>query len=216
MAIKGFGMFMRLLRAGHTPDQLGLQGSTGNVTRWEARHKLARNFRGLQVDELSDETLKGYNAFLQVFLTHSAMELYVPLVRLDDKTLETHLAPFEPEKALREFFQHDRSGQLFDFLHERLNPKLKARLTACREGQCANIFHVSASIRHIFAHGHLTAHSNKLKPARIAKACLPVSTLLLDFMDADFTRRVTSYWLSLNQSTKQGSETGSPLKSGPQ
>ena len=197
MPIQGFGIYIRLLKSGHSLDQMGLNGSESDVPRWNARIKLARNFRGLKIVSCSDRTLKGYNALFQVFLTHSALERYMSIIDVSEDNLEPLLQPYNPVKAIEDFFGHDQKGKLFDFLHKRVNPRLKARLTACREGRCCNVASLSASVRHIFAHGHLTANSYGINPNHVASACGTVSDFLLDFMENDFTMRIVEYERSL-------------------
>ena len=193
MPIQGFGIFVRLLKSDHCSKDMGLKGTASDVTRWNARVRLARSFRGLDVDSYSDRTLKGYNAFFQVFLTHSALERYLDIIGVSEDNLEPVLQPYNPEKTMEEFFNYDKKGRLFAFLHERLNQRLKTKLTACREGRCHNVGSISASIRHIFAHGHLTANSYGINPNHLARACTGVSDFLLDFMDSDFTLRISEY-----------------------
>jgi hypothetical protein len=193
MATQGYGIFINLLYRGYTPEQMGLKGSAGDVTRWSTRYKLARNFRGLDVDDFTKQTLEGYNAFLQVFLTHSALERYLCLVGLSECEVETAFIEPRPDDVVPQFFSHDGEGKLFEFLCKRLNPKLKARLAECRGGTCRNVAVLSSSIRHIFAHGHLSANASDIKPARLAKACTLVSEYLLDNMDADFRRRMLEF-----------------------
>jgi hypothetical protein len=197
MAIQGCGIFFRLLNEGHTPDQMRLKGTVGDIMRWSTRVKLARNFRGLAIDDCSEETLLGYSAFFQVFLTHSALERYLPIVGLTDDDLTNALLSYNPHESIKQFFALDRSGRLFNFLHSRLNSKLKQKLTACREGTCANVACLSASVRHIFAHGHLGANSHDIKPKQVARACKGISDFLLDFMECDFSQRMREYCLSI-------------------
>jgi hypothetical protein len=198
MAIRGFGIYIRLLKSGHSLDQMGLKGTASDVPRWNARVKLARDFQGLAVPSLSEKTLKGYNAFFQVFLTHSALERYLNLIGATTDHLEPLLQPYEPKETIKEFFGYDKKGRLFDFLHERLDKeRARNRLKACREGTCCNVAHVSAAVRHIFAHGHLTAHAHGINPNQVASACGTISEFLLNFMDADFTLRMIEYERSL-------------------
>jgi hypothetical protein len=190
MPIQGFGIYVRLLKKGHRLNLMGLKGTEGDVARWNSRVKLARNFRRLEIASCSDTTLKGYSAFFQVFLTHSSLERYLPIIDVREEDLESLMQPYNPRTTIDEFFSKDKKGKLFEFLHERLNPRLKAKLIACREGSCENVSHLSASIRHIFAHGHLAAHSHGIKPNQVASACATVSEFLLDFMEDDFTGRM--------------------------
>lgn len=196
MGIQGYGLFIRLLNEGHSPEQMGLKGTSGDVVRWKSRVKLARNFRGVHVEEIAERTLLGYSAFFQVFLTHSALELYLPIVGLPKKRIPAAvLAPHSPHEPIKQFFALDRKGRLFDFLHARLEQDtLKRDLTACREGTCYDVDRISAAIRHIFAHGHLGGTSNDINPTQVARACAIISDFLLDFMGNDFTTRITAYY----------------------
>jgi hypothetical protein len=198
MGIKGYGIFIRLLMEGHNPEQMGLKGTAGDVARWRSRVKLARNFRGVQIDEYSERSLLGYSAFFQVFLTHSALERYLEIVGLTLGNLENALLPYNPHEQMKQFFARDRSGKLFDFLHPRLNSNwLSSKLTACREGTCSNVGCLSASVRHIFAHGHLGATSHDINPKQVAHGCKGISDFLLAFMECDFTYRIGKYDLGI-------------------
>jgi hypothetical protein len=199
MGIQGYGLFFRLLNEGHRPEQMGLKGTTGEIVRWYSRFKLARNFRGLQVDEFSERTLLGYCGFFHVFLTHSALERYLPIVGLTECDLAEALRPHDPHESIRQFFAGDRSGKLFNFLHSRLKPKLRNNLTACRDGTCADVTCLSAAVRHIFAHGHLAANSSDINPNQVARACEGLSDFLLGFMECDFSRRVVGYYQRIAQ-----------------
>jgi hypothetical protein len=193
MPNQGFAIFVRLLKKGHSSGQMNLKGTDGDVSRWNSRVKLARNFRGIQVESCTDRTLKGYNAFFQVFLTHSALERYLAIIGARDDQIESILEPHDPERVVKDFFMLDKEGKLFEFLHKWVNPKLRARLTACRDGTCCNVCHLSAAVRHIFAHGHMTATSNEMNPTHVAAACGAISEFLLDFMEDDFTFRMGEF-----------------------
>jgi hypothetical protein len=49
---------------------------------------------------------------------------------------------------------------------------------------------VAAALRHIFAHGHLTAHPNGANAADLMAICDAFSEFFLNLMRADFLRRV--------------------------
>jgi hypothetical protein len=197
MPSQGFGIYVQLLKSGHSSKQMGLKGTESDVARWNARFRLARSFRGLDVESYSDLTTKGYSAFFQVFLTHSALERYVEIIGMSIDELEPLLQPHDPEKTIKEFFNYDKKGKLFDFLHGKLKSQMKTKLTACRDGACHNVGSISASVRHIFVHGHLTPNSRDMNPNHLASACGAVSEFLLDFMECDFTARVAQYARSL-------------------
>lgn len=197
MGMQGYGLYFRLLNAGHSPERMGFKRTGGEIARWSSRMKLARNFRGLQVDGYSQRTLIGYYAFFRVFLTHSALELYRPIVGLAEGGMADALLPYKPHEPVKRFFALDRSGRLFDFLHARLKPKLQTNLAACRDGTCCDVACISSAVRHIFAHGHLSANANDIEPRRVARACAVISDFLLDFMECDFSRRIAVYYQSV-------------------
>jgi hypothetical protein len=109
-------------------------------------------------------------------------------------------SPCEP---IKQFFAHDRSGKLFNFLHARLKPKVRNNLLACRDGTCCDVTCLSAAVRHIFAHGHLGANSHDIDPGQVARACTVVSDFLLEFMGCDFSRRIAEYYQSLTPDRKK-------------
>jgi hypothetical protein len=197
---QGFAIFAGLLRKGHSAEQMNLKGTNGDVSRWNSRVKLARNFRGIQIDSYSSRTLKGYNAFFQVFLTHSALERYLKIIGAKEDQIELLLKTHEPDRVVKDFFRSDKNCKLFEFLHRWVNPRLKTELTRCRDGTSCNVCHLSASIRHVFVHGHMAATSNDMNPTDVAVACNAISDFLLDFMEYDFTSRIGDYLKSIKAS----------------
>src|SRR5262245_52699671 len=107
MGMQGCAIFIRLLKEGHSPEQMGLKATAGEFARWSSRVKLARNFRGLQVNEYSERTLLGYNAFFRVFLTHSALERYIAIVGMTEGDLKDALLPHNPHEPIKRFFALD-------------------------------------------------------------------------------------------------------------
>jgi hypothetical protein len=85
------------------PKRIGLNGDGGDFTRLSYRINLAKSFRGLDVEGITKETILGYERFFQVFLTHSALERYLDLVKLRLDGLEEPLKPDDPQIAIEEF-----------------------------------------------------------------------------------------------------------------
>jgi len=190
--IKGFGLFMRLIKNGHELAGMGLHGTQGDVLRMTNRLRLVKSFRGLKLEGLTPRTTKGYDALMLVFLTHSALELYLRITRLKPVEIELAHQSRQSARLIAEVFDSDdRGGKLFDFLIARLDdPRLKGKLTACREKKCCNVHVLSSAIRHIFVHGHLTASPHHVRPERVHRICQKVSEFLVRFMDDDFYRRM--------------------------
>ena len=195
MGLQCFPKFQQLLKQGHYPAMMGFKGDAGDITRLSNRVRLARSFRSLDLEGYSKDTVAGYNAFFQVFLTHSALERYLTAINIGLDGLDILLKARQPEAVLKEFHCKDKDNRLFNFLHERVNKKLKVKLEECRSGSCTNVAYVSACIRHIFAHGELTANTHRINPKQTYCCCKKVSDFLLDFMDSDFDARLERYCL---------------------
>jgi hypothetical protein len=193
MGLTNFRQFNNLFRKGHRLADMGLLGSAGDVTRLSYRLRLARSFHGLKLEGVSAKATKGYEAFLLVFLTHSALELYLKLTgQALDQLESVHVARGSVD-LIAEFFDKDKDGRLFKFLHKWLDSNFRKKLTACRENRCHNVGIVSAAIRHIFAHGYLTANANGINPEHVYQECKKVSEFLIAYMDDDFSRRMLDF-----------------------
>lgn len=104
------------------------------------------------------------------------------------------MAPYNPEKVIQKFVEKDKKSLLYDFLYEKINKNLKPKLRDCRNYNSTNVPYISASIRHIFAHGHLCAHSNGVNPKNVYSICTSISDFLLTFMDAEFAKKIDEYY----------------------
>ena len=69
--IKGIAVFTV-----NATEMMGFKCKAGDINEFANRVRLVRSFRGLQLDGYADETVAGYNAFLLIFLTHSALERF--------------------------------------------------------------------------------------------------------------------------------------------
>lgn len=58
------------------PDFMGLTPDAGDVNRFGARFRLAKAFRGLNLEGYSSNTASGYDALTRVLLTWSAFEQF--------------------------------------------------------------------------------------------------------------------------------------------
>ena len=206
MGLVSYGRFQELRkRKGYAPHRTGYVVKVDNVhigtyiNRLNARMNVARSFRGIELEGFASKTVNGYDAFLQVVLTHSVLERFVRMYGKSSKVSgwEELISPYHPQEVIRKYFELDNQSRLFDFLCQHLDKKrdgeagaIEQGLTACRTGESKNVAFISGAVRHIFAHGHLTANANGITPARAYKACTLISDFLLDFMDAEFTKSV--------------------------
>lgn len=193
MGLKSFKTFQALLRQGHFPPRIGFKCSAGEINIFANRMRLARAFQGLQLDGYTEQSVLGYNGLFQVFLTHSALERFNNLYDLQVRDLETMLLPYQPENILQIFNQEDAKGRFYEFFYPLTNKTLKSRLTKLKNGESVNVAIYSEAIRHIFAHGHLTANANQVNPKRVHTICMSISDFLIEFMDAEFTKTIEGY-----------------------
>lgn len=205
MGLSSFKTFQALRKQGHIPSRMGFSSkcSTKEINVFSTRMRLARSFQGLALDGYNPETVLGYGGFFQVFLTHSALECFLRINNLKNVTqLEPLILPYKPEEVIETFFKNDPKLLLFDYLSDHVNKDLKLRLDDVKARSSCNAAYLSASIRHIFAHGHLTAHSNGIKNTkRVHLICQSISNFLINFMDAEFTSKVVAFHTELNLST---------------
>ena len=66
----------------------------------------------------------------------------------------------------------------------------ETHLTRYRDGHDFSVLTLAACIRHIFAHGHLTANPYRLPAGNLVVVCCALHEFLLEFMRSDFLRRV--------------------------
>jgi len=197
MELTAFKRYHQLLiTASDDPKKMGFVCEKGDIIEFANRVRLVRSFRGLHLDGYKQDTVAGYDAFMLVFLTHSTLERYGEIIGIKTKDLRIFgplLAPYQPEKVANDFVASDKNKRLYEFLYDRVNPGLKTELQMVYDRTSSNVACLSGAIRHIFAHGHLTAHANRIRPLKVNAECLKLSKFLVDFMDAEFTKIVDTY-----------------------
>lgn len=201
MGLESFKRYQDLCKRNYFPQRIGFGPKPGgekvvggDINRLNARVRLAQDFQAMTLHGYGEEATLGYNGYLQVFLTHSALERFMEIYGIKHISgLSEMLMPHDPEKVVEGFFDLDRDGKLCDFLCTHIDQrgkKIKDGLIACKCGESANIAFISAAVRHIFAHGTLAANANGVNPRKVNKACMLVSDFLLRFMDAEFTKTI--------------------------
>jgi len=194
-ALPGFSKARLIVKAaGDSIRPLGFKGSKFDFYRFANRFRLATSFQGMNLEGFTSETRTGYSALTRVFFTWSAFEGYTELA--DDQAppyriLFAHhprhhirdLAKFcreqDPKNLLGEFLkEYSQSGYQVTFLEK------------FRDGNDLAVLTHAACIRHIFAHGRLTAHPNGLPAENMTAICDALSGFIADFIRSDFDRRV--------------------------
>ena len=189
----GYASFRDLVKSGHQAHSMGFCGSNGDVSRFAARFRVAKSFKGITLAGYSSETTRGYDALFRVFLVWSAFERFMALLGAKQDTIMPRLRPYAPERNLRFIRKQDHAGRFLSFLLQYVGSKLKKDLTAIQTGGSNNITFVAAAARHIFAHGHLSAHANGADPDAVDAICTTLFDFHLAVMDKEFEKTIAKY-----------------------
>jgi len=194
-ALPGFSQARLIVKtAGDSVRPLGFKGSKFDFYRFANRFRLATSFQGMKLEGFTDETTTGYSSLTRVFFTWSAFEGYTELA--DDqappyRTLFAH----HPRHHIRDLAklcrEQDPQNLLGAFLEEHAQSAPQVIfLKKFREGNDIAVLTHAACIRHIFAHGRLTAHPNGLPAENMTAICKALSGFIADFIRSDFDRRL--------------------------
>lgn len=199
MGLESFKRYQDLCKRNYFPPRIGFGPKVdggkvkgGDINRLNARIRLAKDCSGMKLGGYDEKTAIGYDGFLRVFLTHSALERFMEINALKNyDELFSPMAPYGPERVVDAFFDGDDKDKLYNFLLEKIDrEKLREGFRKCKRRESANVARISAAVRNIFAHGHLTANTDGINPKKVHKACTSVSEFLLRFMDAEFTKKI--------------------------
>jgi hypothetical protein len=193
-ALPGFHQGRALIKAaGDSLAGLGFIGEKQAFYRFANRLRLATCFGGLHLKGFGDETAAGYDALTQVFFTWSAFERYADLA--NDRPPFRALFAHHPRSTVHDLAKvcraQDPEHKLVAFLiTQALLPVHETYLTRYRDGHDFSVLTLAACIRHIFAHGHLTANPYRLPAQNLILICCALHHFLIDFIRSDFLRRV--------------------------
>jgi hypothetical protein len=174
----------------------GFTGDFGQLSRWAARFRLAKSFQGLDLGNAytHPDTPQLYSAIVRIFLVYSAFETYCRIVGLNPSN-ETQVKPLQDAQSQSEIISiirtHDPQNSLFNFLHQHLTGShLKQMMSNFILGEEANVSFLGRCVRHVFAHGVLTANSSGLSVENFDAISKIISNFLLDCMDKDFDSKI--------------------------
>lgn len=189
--MKGFDQFQALRKAGFTPKDLGIACSSGDINRLYARVKVARAFRGIQLEGFAPRTASGYDHLLRVFLAYSGFELWLSLVKCEFYNLEKDYPHYPYQELAAKIRKADRGERFWSFIAARTNSRLTKRMEDFRDGRTHNPAVLATGVRHVFAHGYLSANANEVGAATVRKTCQLLADFLLAFIDQEFSALVT-------------------------
>ena len=140
--------------------------------RFIARFRLASKFSGVRADGYSKQTLNGYDALLKVFLAYTAFEALLESLAENKATaskhfetqfsIDRHNHPFDDLSVSEKIWQNEKLLQvLIDYadVSERSSFQMEALMSfylGVTDGK--HLHAVAKQIRHLVAHGNLTAY----------------------------------------------------------
>ena len=153
-----------------------------------ARYRLAKSFRSIILNDYSASTAAAYGEILRVLLAWSAFEVLMKAMGIKQKETDSLLDRNCATSTVTAIRDADRDGTVADFLLEHLRTDHMQVLSSYRKGESINVSYFISGIRHVFAHGILSAHSGGVSPEVVGTVCSTVSGFLLRVMDAEFSR----------------------------
>lgn len=172
-------------------DFLGFSSCAGDITRVNARFRVAKSFNGIELNEFSEKVKNGYSALIKATLVYSAFESYVKLFFEPNATIcvneegKNLIGSLSSQKIIDDIRKIDKKKKFYDFIAKNCNKTLKKILS-----KNDNPIVFLESIRHIFAHGKLTPTANGALPNDVVKICNILSDFFLEIIEEDFEKRV--------------------------
>ena len=177
--------------SGDSLSPFGFKGDKFEFYRFVNRFRLASNFKGVIIEDFEEETAEAYASLTKLFLTWSTFEMYCTLCDSPYHTMFGIYPKRFTHDLANQYWDYDREGILIDFLIER--SELHGQdyfLRQFSDGNNLRAITVAACMRHIYAHGHLTAHPQGLSSQATAQICDLFSDFIGTFIRADFKRRL--------------------------
>ncbi len=194
----GYREFEQLIKEGHNTTQFGFQTDGNTVYRFTNRFRLAKEFDEIKFDTYKGDTAMGYNGLFRAFLVYSAFELFLKISGESQSTITNVLSPYDPALAIQCILRADSNRQFYDFIDARLiRQNAKAGLSDAYNGASTNITYIASGIRHIFAHGHLSAHANECKPEIVKEICDTIFEFHARVMEQEFRKVINMYKSSI-------------------
>lgn len=182
--------FHRLDKAGKTGVDFGFVLPNEEIFRFCQRYRLSKSFEGLQLRDYSEATTMGYSGLFKILLTWSAFERFLKITGKSQSACTALLAPYDPDAAIEKIRAIDKGGKFYLFLAGEVNARHQQELLKYFQGKPFNVTYLASAVRHIFAHGSLTAHANKTNPGTIKQIANVLRDFLLLVLDAEFTKHV--------------------------
>ena len=176
---------------GSAMSAVNMRGDKFDFYRFTNRLRLAINFREVIIEEYDQPTVDGYGALTKLFLTWSTFEMYCELCGKKYHEMFHNYPKRHTHELANAYWDYDSQGVLIDFLIDQTEIHgQNYYLKQFDEGNNLRVITVAACMRHIYAHGHLTANPQGLTAEETSKICNLFTDFIHTFIRADFQRRV--------------------------
>lgn len=174
----------------HHSAPFGFKDDIPNINRFAARFRVASSFSNLNLDNFSASTESGYSGLCRVFLAWSAYEVFLDIIELNPSKTQELLNRYDSQSFILKIRELDAGDRFYKFIYERVNKNHKAELDKYFQEDDCNPQYLASAIRHIFAHGTLSANANDVSPNVVANICNILAEYLLKVMDDEFSRKI--------------------------
>lgn len=186
--------FSKAVDSGVPVSQFGFHGGRPKVFRFANRYSVAHAFRSVDLKGYSPPTAKAYGALFRHLVTCSAAEQYSKILgRKGNLAFLDDLVSLETRSAcIGAFVSADPGRLFFRAVCDRITDQsLASSVDAALDGESRQLSPLVRAVRHAFAHGDLAPGANGAKPGVAQKFAATICPVILQALDADFTRRVS-------------------------
>ena len=196
-------LYQKILENNISPEVLGFPKQKhldGNIARLNARYRLAKSFKGVNLENYSSITIDGYSAIMKAFLVFSTLESYLYILNVDKndfRVCREALSITEKDRLddlSKNILLLDEDKTFYGFILEFSDKDwMRSELQKFYNEIDCNPVCLLASVRHIFAHGMLTPHAYGSRPNKVIEICNLLSDFFLRAIEDDFALRLIAY-----------------------
>ncbi|MFA0345470.1 MULTISPECIES: hypothetical protein [unclassified Vibrio] len=177
----------------HQQAPNGFKNDISLINRFAARYRVAASFNGLNLDNFSESTEAGYSGLCRVFLAWSAYEVFLKIIELKASKTESLLSRYDSGSVARQIRAMDTGDKFYNFIYERVNKAHQTELAKYFQVDECNPQYLASAVRHIFAHGTLSANANEVSPKTVELICDLLADFLLKVMDHEFSNIIEKH-----------------------
>lgn len=180
--------------------------NTPTTNRFIARFRLASKFDGVKVRGYTEKTLRGYNSLLSVFFSYTAFEAFIEALaenarRKDNKlsvafSVNKFTHALDKRELAADIWENEKLLQILldyaEFNIQRDTTQIERLMAFYLEELDGERLHaVARQIRHLVAHGHMTAYGSEAVKKKNTQALFDLAQLIRDETYSLFEQYIT-------------------------